>query len=78
MRVETEKYRLIREQLIVKNATMPQNDTEGRGMGGDQTGLINETASRNKNNNLRKKKKFRENKNIMERGFKHFILNISV
>lgn len=29
VRVETEKYRLIREQLIVKNATMPQNDTEG-------------------------------------------------
>ena len=58
MRVETEKYRLIREQLIVKNATMPQNDTEGIGMGGDQTGLTKETASRNKNNNLRKKKNF--------------------
>ena len=57
---------------------MPQNDTEGIGMGGDQTGLTKETASRNKNNNLRKEKKIRKNKNTMERGFKHFILNISV
>lgn len=40
VRVETEKYRLIREQLIEKNATLPRNDTEGIEIVGELIDLL--------------------------------------
>ncbi len=46
VKVEEVKYRLIREQLIEKKATLPLNDTEGLGRHADSRILFNRIVPR--------------------------------